>query len=392
MNRDNRIEYSSDSPICAEIDLSAFRHNLGEIKRILKPGTEIMAVVKADAYGHGAEVLASEAVRSGVSFLAVARMNEAIHLRDCGIKTPVLLFDDCVPENTSRYIELNLRPTINSFEDAEKFSRMASVSGKRLKVHIKVDTGMGRLGFLADDLTTDQKYYPLSREIKKISELPYIEIEGIYSHFANADTKDKTHADKQLKLFLKLKSDLQGIVPAKILYHMANSAGIMEMPESHMDIVRPGIIMYGLYPSDEVDKSTIDLKPVMSFKTRIIHLKKVGPDFKVSYGSTFTTDRETLIATIPAGYADGLNRLLSSKGEVLVRGKKVPVLGRVCMDLTMIDVTSVDGVSVHDEVVIIGSQGDETISADEIAGKTGTINYEVVTSIAPRVPRKILNF
>lgn len=383
--------YSNDSPTYTEIDLEAFRHNLKEIRRILNPGTEIMAVVKADAYGHGVEMIACEAATGGAAFFAVARMNEAIHLRECGVETPILLFDDCVSENTARYLELNVRPTINSFEEAERFSFKASQSGKKLKIHIKIDTGMGRLGFLAEGLTSDQEYYPLAAEIKKISELPFIEIEGVYSHFANADTKDKTHANQQLELFLKLKRELEEMLPQKILFHMANSAGIMEIPESHFDIVRPGIILYGLYPSNEVDKSRIELKPVMSFKSKIIHLKKVAAGFKVSYGSTFTTDRETVIATVPAGYADGLSRLLSSKGEMLVRGQRAPVLGRVCMDLTMIDVTFIEGVSLNDEVVIMGTQGDASITAEEIAEKIGTINYEIVTSIAPRVPKKFIN-
>lgn len=383
--------YSDDSPIYAEIDLDAFRNNLKEIKKILKPGCAIMAVVKADAYGHGEEMIAREAIASGVSFLAVARMNEAIHLRECGIDAAILLFDDCVPENTSRYIELDVRPTISSFREAERFSKQASSSGKRLKVHVKVDTGMGRLGFLADGLTFRQEYFPLAGEIKKISELPFIDLEGVYSHFANADAKDKSHAAGQLEIFLKLKGELEKLIPYKVLYHMANSAGIMEFPESHFDIVRPGIIMYGLYPSDDVDKSRVSLKPVMSLKSKIIHIKKVGAGFRVSYGSTFITDRETVIATIPAGYADGICRQLSSRGEVLVRGRRARILGRVCMDLTMIDVTFIDGVALNDEVVIIGSQGDNSIIADEIADKTGTINYEVITSIAPRVPRKFVN-
>jgi len=383
--------YSNESPIYTEIDMGAFRNNLKEIRRILNPGTAIMAVVKADAYGHGEEMIAREAVACGASFLAVARMNEAVHLRECGITAPLLLFDDCVSENTSRYIELDIRPTINTFEEAERFSVRASAYGKNLKVHIKVDTGMGRLGFLADGLTSEQAYFPLAREIKKISELPFIVIEGVYSHFANADSKDKAHAAGQLDLFLKLKRELEIKIPQKIMFHIANSAGIMEFPESHLDIVRPGIMMYGQYPSDEVDKSRVNLKPVMSIKSKIIHIKKVGAGFKVSYGSIFTTSRETVIATIPAGYADGINRMLSSKGEMLVRGRKAPILGRVCMDLTMIDVTLIDGVTLNDEVVIMGSQGAASITADEIAEKTGTISYEVLTSIAKRVPRKFIN-
>jgi len=383
--------YSNESPIYTEIDLEAFRNNIKEIRRILNPGTAIMAVVKADAYGHGEEMIAREAIACGASFLAVARMNEAVHLRECGIEVPILLFDDCISENTSRYIELGVRPTISTFKEAERFSINASKCQKKLKVHIKIDTGMGRLGFLADGLTSEQEYSPLAGEIKRISELPFIEIEGVYSHFANADAKDKSHAAGQLNLFLKLKSELEHQIPHKVLFHIANSAGIMEFPESHLDMVRPGIIMYGLYPSDDVDKSKINIKPVMSIKSKIIHIKKVGAGFKVSYGSTFTTTGETVIATIPAGYADGISRQLSSKGEVLVRGSRARILGRVCMDLTMIDVTFIDGVTLNDEVVIIGTQDEMTIIADEIAEKTGTISYEVLTSIAPRVPRKFIN-
>ena len=385
------IKNNSDSPIYTEIDLNAFRHNLDAIKKILKPGTNIMAVIKADAYGHGADVIAREALPMGVSILAVARMNEAVDLREGAIEAPILLLSaGCAVEDISKYFQLNIRPTITAFKDAEQLSLKAAGFNKNLKVHIKVDTGMGRLGFLADGLTKDQGYSPLADEIKKISELPFIEIEGVFSHFANADAKDKTHAMGQLNLFLKLKDELQSVLPYKVLFHMANSAGIMDIPDSHLDIVRPGVIMYGCYPSDDVQKNKIDLKPVLSLKTKIIQLKHAGPGFKVSYGSDYTTTKDTLIATVPAGYADGVNRLLSSQGEMLVRGKRVPILGRVCMDLTMLDVTDIDGVSIDDEVVIIGTQGNESISADEIAKKTGTINYEVLTSIGSRVPKKFI--
>lgn len=385
------IQYSSDSPTYTEVNLEVFRHNFKEIKKILKPETEIMAVVKADAYGHGAEIIACEAVSCGASYLAVARLNEAIHIRDCGIDLPILLFDDFLPVNAARYIELDIRPSINSFKEAEMLSDEASVYQKKIKIHIKVDTGMGRLGFVADGLTSGNGNNSLAEEILKISRLPFIELEGVYSHFANADTKDKTHAEGQLNLFMKLKNELENIIPVKPLFHMANSAGIMEIPESHFDLVRPGIILYGYYPSDEVDKSKINLKPVLSFKSKIIRLKTVGAGFSVSYGSTFVTDKETVIATVPVGYADGLSRLLSSKGEMLVRGERVPILGRVCMDLTMIDVTTIDGVTLNDEVVIIGRQDGAAITADELADKTGTISYEIITSIAPRVIKRFVD-
>lgn len=383
--------YNTDSPIYAEIDLAAFRHNLSEIRRITSPDAEIMAVIKADAYGHGVIDIAREALACGINFFAVARMNEAAVLRNAGINSPILLFDDSRSYGADKYIDLDIRASVNSMKDAEYFSASAAACGEKLKVHIKVDTGMGRLGFLADGLTSMSGESPLSEKIKRISQLPNIEIEGIYSHFANADTKDKTHAMQQLAMFKKLAEELNSLPGIKPLLHIANSAAVMEIPDSHFDMVRPGIILYGLYPSDEVDRSIIDLRPVLSLKSHIVHLKTVGPGFRVSYGSTYVTERETVIATVPAGYADGISRLLSSNGFMLVRGKRAPIIGRVCMDLTMIDVTGIDGISIHDEVVLIGKQGNEEISADELAARTGTINYEVVTSLAPRVPKKMIN-
>lgn len=383
--------YNTDSPIYAEIDLAAFRHNISEIRRVTSPEADIMAVIKADAYGHGVVDIAREALSAGIKFFAVARMNEAAVLRNAGIDSPVLLFDDSRTYKADRYIDMNVRASVNSMEDAEFFSESAAGYGKKLKIHIKIDTGMGRLGFLADGLTSGSGKSPLSEKIKKISQLPNIEIEGIYSHFANADTKDKTHAKQQLAIFKKLIDGLPAMPGNKPILHMANSAAIMELPDSHFDMVRPGIILYGLYPSDEVDRRVIDLRPVLSLKSHIVHLKKVGPGFRVSYGSTYITDKDSVIATVPAGYADGISRLLSSNGYMIVRGKRVPIIGRVCMDLTMIDVTGIDNVSIHDEVVIIGKQGGEEITADELAARTGTINYEVVTSLAPRVPKKMIN-
>ena len=378
---------NSDSPIYAIIDLEAFRHNLREIKRLLHGSTGIMAVVKADAYGHGADILAREAERAGILFLAVARMNEAVRLRSSGSKSPIILFDNCRPESTARYIELGIQPTINNPAEADAYSAAAGSSGKTLKVHIKVDTGMGRLGFLCDSISSGSNDGQLADEIARIAALPFIEVEGVYSHFASADSADKTYAREQLVQFQSLAEALTLRLEKKPFFHIANSAAIMELPESHIDIVRPGIIMYGLYPSKEVDRSIISLRPVLSLKSEIIHIKKVAPGFCVSYGSTFVTSKETVIATVPAGYADGYNRLLSSKGEMLVRGMRAPVLGRVCMDLTMIDVTHIPGVSLHDEVVIIGTQGEESITAEEIADMTDTIGYEVLTSISPRVHR-----
>ncbi|HPS57912.1 MAG TPA: alanine racemase [Spirochaetota bacterium] len=381
----------SDSPIYAEVDLEAFRHNFHEIKRLLSGNTKIMAVVKADAYGHGADVLAREAEQNGADYLAVARMNEAVRLRNAGIKSPILLFDNCEPASAARYIELDIRPTLNNSSEADAYSAAAKAAGKILKVHIKVDTGMGRLGFLSDPVSFNSSKGKLADEIVRIAGLPFLEVEGVYSHFANADSADKTHALEQLARFKQIAGELTSRLDKRPLFHIANSAAVMEMPDSHMDIVRPGIMMYGIYPSKEVDRSRISLRPVLSFKSEIIHVKKVGSGFCVSYGSTFVTSGETVIATVPAGYADGYNRQLSSRGEMIVRGMRAPILGRVCMDLTMLDVTHIPGVSLHDEVVLIGSQGTESITAEDIADKTSTIGYEVLTSISPRVHRIYTN-
>jgi len=299
----------------------------------------------------------------------------------------MILFDNCEPECAVRYIELDIRPTLNSSSEADAFSAVAERCGRVLKVHVKVDTGMGRLGFLADQISSGNGGQGLADEIVRIEALPGIEIEGVYSHFASADSADKTDALRQLERFNRLREELLPRLKKRPMFHMANSAAIMEIPLSHMDIVRPGIMMYGIYPSKEVDRSRVILEPVLSFKSKVIHLKRVGPGFPVSYGSTFVTERETVIATVPAGYADGYSRLLSSKGEMLVKGTRAPILGRVCMDLTMLDVTDIPGVSLHDEVVLIGSQGGMNISAEEIADRTGTIGYEVLTSISPRVHR-----
>jgi len=253
--------------------------------------------------------------------------------------------------------------------------------GVRLQVHIKVDTGMGRLGEVTDEMNRTV------RTVLEIAALAHLEVEGLYTHFASADSADKSSATRQLNLFMELLAELKKHQFEVPLRHAANSAATIELPESHLDLVRPGIAQYGLWPSAETDRSLIDLKPVMSLKSSIIQLKEVPAGFKVSYGSTYEARDRTRIATIPVGYADGYPRLLSSRGVMLVRGVRVPVVGRVCMDLTMIDLGGVEGVETGDEVVWLGQQGAEKISAEEIAESVQTINYEVVTSITSRVER-----
>ena len=365
----------------AEIDLTALAHNYRELRRLAAPSAKMMAVVKADGYGHGAVRVSQIALENGADWLAVARIDEVTQLREGGIEAPLLLFGICFPEYITYLVENSVRASVSTLASAKRLSEKAGLLGVRLKIHIKVDTGMGRLGVATEEVTRTVQ------SVLNIAALPHLEVEGLYTHFASADSADKSSANMQLTLFKELLAELDRHHFEVPLRHAANSAATIELPESHLDLVRPGIAQYGLWPSGDTNRSLIDLKPVMSLKSRIIQLKEVPAGFKISYGSTYETPERTRIATIPVGYADGYPRLLSSRGVMLVRGVRVPVVGRVCMDLTMIDVAGVEGVEVGDEVVWMGQQGTEVISAEEIAASVQTINYEVVTSITSRVER-----
>lgn len=375
----------------AEIDLKALAHNYHELQRVTAPGAAMMAVVKADGYGHGAVPVARTALACGATFLAVARFDEALRLREAGITAPILLFGYSLPEYVDYMAANDIRVSVGSLASARRLNEQALSIGKRLKVHVKIDTGMGRLGLLSVPMpgNPDQDEGPPDtvQEVLTVASLPGLEMEGVFTHFANADAADKTHAREQFVRFTGLLRALEKAGLEIRFRHAANSAAVIEMPETHLDLVRPGISQYGLWPSDQVDKTRIALKPVMTLKSRVIQVKSVGSGFAVSYGSTYRTPRPTRIATVPVGYADGFHRMLSSKGHMLVRGFRAPIVGRVCMDLTMIDVGAIPGVAPEDEVVILGRQGDETISADEIAALAGTINYEAVSSITSRVRR-----
>ena len=374
-----------------EVDLGAVADNVRALKGLLQPGCRLMAVVKADGYGHGASEVARTALENGASHLGVARLAEGIDLRRAGIGAPILIFGYTHPEDVPHLLRYDLTQALYSPATAEAYSQRAAAGGGTLPVHIKIDTGMGRLGLLPERLKRPGKgagsESRLVEKIDSIARLPSLAIVGIFTHFAAADSVDKAYSHRQLDIFLSTLQQLEssGIGPG--LRHAANSAAVMELPESHLDMVRPGISIYGLYPSPEIDKDRIRLSPAMALKTRIIHLKRVPAGFKVSYGMTYTTTRPTTIATVPVGYADGYSRGLSSKGHMLVGGAKVPVVGRVCMDLTMLDVGGVGGVEPGDEVVVFGRQGAEQISADEVAAAIGTINYEIVSSLTARVPR-----
>jgi alanine racemase len=377
--------------IRAEIDLNAIAGNVRELRRLTRPAAKVMAVVKANGYGHGAVEVARTALANGAEWLGVARLAEAASLRKAGIGTPILVLGYTPPADAGHLLDFDLRQSVYSLETAQAYSAAASARGGRIKVHVKVDTGMGRLGLAPAALTGSRSGEAVGgdfiREATAIVRLPGIETEGIFTHFAASDSADRSYANSQLSLFLEVLSALRvhGLVfPVR---HAANSAAVIQMPESHLDLVRPGIALYGLRPSEEVDLGRVSLKPAMALKTRIIHLKAVPAGTCISYGMTYRTPSPTTIATIPAGYADGYSRRFSSRGWMLVHGRRVPVLGRVCMDLTMLDVGAVPGARIEDEVVIFGRQGNEFISADDLARELGTINYEIVCDISARVPR-----
>ena len=370
----------------AEIDLNAIAHNVHELRRITAPSARLMVAVKANAYGHGIIEVARQALKSGADALGVARVNEGVRLREAGIDAPILVFGYTPPSEAARLYEFDLIQTVYSYETARALSHTASSLDIKINIHLKVDTGMGRLGLLPDS----RRAVPADsavEEVKSIAGLSGLKFEGIFTHFATADWFDKSYAEKQFQIFSNFLDQLHKAGLKFSVKHAANSGAIIDMPQTHLDMVRAGIAVYGLYPSDEIDKSRIKLLPAMSLKARIIHLKKVSAGFMVSYGITHETKKPTIIATIPVGYGDGFSRLMSSNGHVLVHGQKAPIIGRVCMDLTMLDVGHIPEVEIEDEVVVFGHQGNASITADEIARSINTINYEVVTKISSRVPR-----
>lgn len=375
--------------IKAEVDLTAIAHNVREFKRLVSPDVTIMPAVKADGYGHGAIEVSKTALQNGASRLGVARIEEGITLRNSGIDAPILVFGYTSPENAIDVIENDLTITISEKDVASKFALAATTLGKEVKIHFKIDSGMGRIGMLTQDGhpgTPDLSTNSIDPVID-ISKMKGLELEGLYTHFAQADHKDKQYTQQQFEIFSSFSKQLKAAGLEIPFIHAANSAAAIEMPETHLDMIRPGISFYGLYPSEHVDKSLIDLKPAMALKTKIISLKTVPKGFKVSYGSTYVTETETTIAVVPIGYADGFSRSFSSNGSMLVHGKRVPIVGRVCMDLTMLDVGGIADVALEDEVVVFGSQKDNFIGADELAVNAGTINYEIVSAITSRVPR-----
>ncbi len=363
-------------PTIGEVDLGALEFNYRQIKRRIPEDVKILAVVKADAYGHGAIPVSLRLERSGVDYLGVAIPEEGVELRKGGVKAPILVLGGVFGKEVDPIFRFRLTPVLFRKDSLKILSREAERRGRKLKVHLKVDTGMGRLG-VPLDLWPDF--------LKEVTRLPRIEVEGILSHFAMMDEEeDFTHS--QWKVFQGAVAAAQELGIYCRYLHMASSATLTAFPAYCAALVRPGIMLYGSYPTPAF-QSLVPLKPVMALKTRIHFLKRIPAGARVSYGGTFTAKRESLVATLPIGYADGYSRDLSNQGEVLIRGRRVPVVGKVCMDFIMVDVTDVPGVAMGDEVVLMGKQGREQITTEEIAEKINSVSYDVLCSIGKRVPR-----
>lgn len=361
----------------AEIDLAHLVHNFKEIKKRVGQEVGVMAIVKAQGYGHGIIQVSRVLEEEGVNYFGVTSPQEAFLLREGGIKSSILILGPTMLDQAKEIIEKDITQTICTKEMAYTLAGECKRLKKRLKVHIEVDTGMGRTGV------------PYQRALKLIEEvikIPELEAEGIFTHFSTADEEDKSFTREQIKRF---KEVLEKLGEEKIdipFKHAANSAGVLNFPEGYFNMVRPGLALYGIYPSGYISRS-LDLHPVMSLKSKVIYLKRVSKGATISYGKTYVTNKNTTIAILPIGYKDGYNRLLSNKGEVILKGKRVRIAGRVCMDQTIIDVGEVPDVKVGDEVVLIGKQGRERVSVEEIAKKVDTVPHEVVCRIAERVPR-----
>jgi alanine racemase len=359
----------------AEIDLDAIAHNFSLVREMTE-NLPVIAVVKADAYGHGAVEVSKILVEKGVSCLAVAFTEEGIALRESGISSPILVLFDTGA--TADFFEHHLIPVLHDLETARRLYGESLRRGRSLDVHVKLDTGLGRIGFHDD------------RELETLNVITasgLLRIVGLMSHFSEADIADTAYAKAQLTRFHAMKEKVLQGGKGTVMCHIANSAAIMSLREAHLDAVRPGLMLYGYSPLTGASLRSSSLNPSMRVTTQILSLKRFREGMSVSYGRTFITRRESLIAVLPLGYADGIGRVFSNNLEVLVKGKRVPVAGRICMDLTMVDITEVGEVAVGDEVVLIGRQGDEEITAGELAEKAGTINYEILTTIGMRSRR-----
>lgn len=370
----------------AEIDLDALAQNFREVRKAADPKAMVCCVVKADAYGHGAVRVAREFASLGADWFAVSNLEEALQLRRAGIETPVLVLGYTPADKAGTLSRENVSQCVYSLEYARDLSRFAQEAGVKVNIHLKIDTGMSRLGFYYQDISRDEAAV---EEVKEACSLPGLIPQGIFTHFAVSDEGQAGDAFT-MRQFGCLKEMIESLARAGVTFpvrHCANSAGVFDYPLSHLDMVRAGIVLYGLYPSGEL-RSRPALKPALALKSVVSHVKTLLPGATVSYGRKFTAQHEMRVATVPVGYADGYPRLLSPGGaEVLIGGKRCPILGRICMDQLMADVTALGQVRVGDTVTLIGRDGEEEITADELAEKEGTINYEVVCALSKRVPR-----
>ena len=366
--------------VYAGINLDAVMHNLEKMHTLIKDDTKIIAVIKTDGYGHGAVPIAKKI--ESLPYLwgfAVATQQEGTVLRRHGIKKPVLILGHSFEEEFERIVEDDLEPAIFTYESAKVLSETAKRLKKTAKIHIKIDTGMSRIGYQVSEASAD--------EIAKTAELKNLKIEGVFTHFAKADEADKTHVHGQIAAYQKMLTMLEERGVEIPLRHCSNSAGIIDLPEVNMDAVRAGIILYGLLPSDEVQKERIDLEPVMTLKSKVIHIKTLEKGRTISYGGTYEVTHTERIATIPVGYGDGYPRSLSNKGWVLIHGQKAPICGRICMDQFMVDVTDIPKIRVGDEVTLIGTDGSETLSMNELGELSERFNYEFACDLGKRIPR-----
>lgn len=367
----------------AKIDLDAILHNVNEVKKRIENNVKVMAIIKADGYGHGAAVL-GDFLENEVDYYGVATIEEAMELREYGIKLPILILGYTSPSQYVELVENNITQTVYNMEMAEEMSKAGVICGEKAKIHIAVDTGMTRIGFQADEAGISA--------IEEISVLPCLTLEGIFTHFACADEVDKSYSKIQIERYDKFIGALEQKAINIPIKHMCNSAGIIEFDHHRFDMVRSGIITYGLYPSEDVNKNAIKLKPALEWKTHVVNVKTVNAGYGVSYGKTYITKRKTKIATLSIGYADGYPRALSSRARVLIHGKYAPIIGRICMDQMMIDVTHIDNVEIEDEVTLVGQDGNNVISVEELANMAGSFNYEFVCGIGNRVTRKYKDF
>ena len=371
----------SDTTTWAEVDLDAIAHNARQLKVHVGARTELMAAVKANAYGHGAVPVAQVALQSGATRLAVNRAEEGSELRAGGIDAPILVMGYATPGQAAHIVRDRLTPTVNALGLAQALSAAVSEQGAPdLPVHLKVDTGMGRFGVLPDEAVDFAR---------ALAALPRLFLEGFYTHFCTADEQDTSHTYRQFDIYQHVLRRLQEAGIRVPIRHVANSAATLRFPEMHLDFVRCGIALYGLRPSPDV-KWSIPLRPAMALKSRVARVRKLPADWGIGYGRTYVTSRPTRAALVPVGYGDGYHRLLSNKGAVLIHGQRAPILGRVSMDQLVVDVGAIADVQEEDVAVLFGRQGEAELSADEVAAWAETINYEVVTSILPRVPRVYL--